>query len=125
MVAAARNSEPHKLFFYPTGAPAGARQSDPPLRSPRALRLRNYTAKLAAHRIRPSMSRVGNPYNNAKAESFMKTLKQEAVDGRAYRNVAAARRSIARFLEEVYNRQRLHSALGCRPPVEFEAGLPP
>ena len=55
----------------------------------------------------------------------MKTLKQEGVEGRAYRSVAAARRAIARFLEEVYNRQRLHSALGYRPPVEFEAGLPP
>ncbi|MBV8241093.1 MAG: IS3 family transposase [Hyphomicrobiales bacterium] len=81
-------------------------------------------AKLAAHRIQPSMSRVGNPYDNAKAESFMKTLKQEEVDGRDYHDVAAVRGSIARFLEEVYNRQRLHSALGYRPPVEFEESLP-
>ena len=51
----------------------------------------DYIARLAAHRIRPSMSRVGNPYDNAKAESFMKTLKQEEVDGRAYRDAAVHR----------------------------------
>jgi putative transposase len=85
----------------------------------------DYTAKLAAHRIQPSMSRVGNPYDNAKSESFMKTLKQEEVDGRDYRDISAARGSITRFIEEIYNRQRLHSALGDRPPVEFEASLPP
>jgi putative transposase len=55
----------------------------------------------------------------------MKTLKREEVDGRDYRDISAARGSITRFLEEVYNRQRLHSALGYRPPVEFEASLPP
>jgi transposase InsO family protein len=83
-----------------------------------------YAAKLAAYRIQPSMSRVGNPYDNAKSESFMKTLKQEEVDGRDYRDITLARQSIARFIEQVYNRQRLHSALGYRPPAEFEAGLP-
>jgi putative transposase len=83
----------------------------------------DYTALLAAHDIQPSMSRVGNPYGNAKAESFMKTLKQE-VDGRAYRDVDEARQMIGTFIEQVYNQQRLHSALAYRPPAEFEANLP-
>ena len=84
----------------------------------------DYTALLAAHDIQPSMSRVGNPYDNAKAESFMKTLKQEEVDGSAYRDADEARREIGAFLEQIYNRQRLHSALAYRPPAEFEANLP-
>jgi len=80
----------------------------------------DYTARLAALAIRPSMSRIGNPYDNAKAESFMKTLKQEEVDGRAYRDATQARAAIACFIEDVYNGQRLHSALGYRPPAEYE-----
>jgi len=83
----------------------------------------DYAALLAQHGIQASMSRVGNPYDNAKAESFMKTLKSEEVDGRAYRTLAEARRQIATFIDEVYNRRRLHSALGYRPPAEFEANL--
>lgn len=83
-----------------------------------------YTALLEAHDIRPSMSRVGNPYDNARAESFMKTLKHEEVDGRNYRDLDEARAAIGAFIEEVYNRQRLHSALAYRPPIEFEASLP-
>jgi putative transposase len=85
----------------------------------------DYAAVLARHDIRPSMSRVGNPYDNAKAESFMKTLKQEEIDGRDYRDLDDARLQIRDFIEQVYNRQRLHSALGYRPPVEFEANLNP
>jgi transposase InsO family protein len=83
-----------------------------------------YTAILETHDIQPSMSRVGNPYDNAKAESFMKTLKQEEVDGRNYRDLEEARDAIGGFIEDVYNRQRLHSALAYRPPAEFEANLP-
>jgi len=85
----------------------------------------DYTALLEAHGIQASMSRVANPYDNAKAESFMKTLKQEEIDGRAYRDADEARQAIGRFIEEIYNRQRLHSALDYRPPAEFEANLPP
>jgi putative transposase len=67
--------------------------------------------RLAAHRIQPSMSRIGNPYDNAKAERFMRTLKEEEVDDRAYRDIVDARKRIGEFIERVYNRQRLHSAL--------------
>jgi putative transposase len=81
----------------------------------------DYGTLLEAHGIVASMSRIGNPYDNAKAERFMKTLKEEEVDGRDYRNIEEARRSIGSFIEDVYNRQRLHSALAYRPPAEFEA----
>ena len=84
----------------------------------------DYAAILRAHDIQPSMSRVGNPYDNAKAESFMKTLKQEEVDGSDYRDAADARARIGDFIEAVYNRQRLHSALDYRPPAEYEELLP-
>jgi putative transposase len=79
-----------------------------------------YMNRLNARRIAPSMSRPGNPYDNAKAESFMKTLKTEEVNGKLYANLEDARRQIGAFIDTVYNRRRLHSALGYKPPVEFE-----
>lgn len=80
----------------------------------------DYIGRLQAADILPSMSRAGCPYDNAMAESFMKTLKMEEVDGSAYRDLADARRRIGKFLHEVYNRQRLHSALDYLSPEEFE-----
>src|SRR3981081_751023 len=79
-----------------------------------------YTVLLEAHGIQPSMSRVGNPYDNAKAESFMKTLKQEEVDGRDYRDLSQAREAISAFIEDVYNRRRLHSAPASPAPAPRE-----
>ena len=70
------------------------------------------------------MGRRGNPYDNAKAERFMRTLKGEEVDGSDYRDAADARARIGQFIERVYNRQRLHSALDYLSPEEYEAKLP-
>lgn len=70
---------------------------------------------------RPSMSRKGNPYDNAKAESFFKTLKREEVWLKEYDSFADAQANLAHFIEQVYNHKRLHSSLGYLPPVEFEA----
>jgi transposase InsO family protein len=81
-----------------------------------------YTETLKQHQATISMSRKGNPYDNAACESFMKTLKQEEVYRNEYRDFQEARSSIGQFLERVYNRKRLHSALGYLPPAEFENG---
>lgn len=86
---------------------------------------RAYIALLDQHGALASMSRRGNPYDNARVESFMKTLKAEEVQLRRYRDLEQARCSIGEFLDEVYNNRRLHSALGYRPPAEFEALLAP
>ena len=80
----------------------------------------DYISLLIKHQIRISMSRKGNPYDNAKAERFMRTIKYEEVHLTEYENLIEARASIRRFINDVYNRKRLHSALGYRPPVEFE-----
>ena len=80
----------------------------------------DYTDLLKTRGITISMSRRGNPFDNAACESFMKTLKYEEVHRQEYRDLAEARASIQHFLERVYNQKRLHSALGYRPPVEFE-----
>jgi putative transposase len=81
----------------------------------------DYIDRLQAHAIQPSMSRPGCPYDNAMAESFMKTLKAEQVDGSDYRDLAHAKAEIGGFVEAVYNRQRLHSALRYLSPEEYEA----
>jgi putative transposase len=80
----------------------------------------DYTDLLKAHQIAISMSRKGNPWDNAACESFMKTLKYEEVLRNEYRDLAEARASIREFLEKIYNQKRLHSALGYLPPAEFE-----
>jgi putative transposase len=84
-----------------------------------------YVALLEQHGIESSMSRPGNPYDNAKCESFIKTLKQEEIYTRQYRDRADLELHIAEFLEEYYNRRRLHSALGYRSPESFERSLLP
>lgn len=82
-----------------------------------------YVQLLREHGIEPSMSRAGTPYDNAICERFMKTLKYEEVYVREYDSVSDARRSIGHFIELIYNRKRLHSALGYVPPAEFEEGF--
>jgi transposase InsO family protein len=83
----------------------------------------DYVALLREHSFRLSMSRPGNPYDNAAMESFFKTVKVEEVYLGEYEDLADVRKRLAAFLLDVYNRKRLHSSLGYRPPDEFEALL--
>ena len=85
----------------------------------------DYIALLQEHKIQISMSRTGNPYDNAKAERFMRTLKYEEVYLNDYDTLAEVLASVQHFIDAVYNRKRLHSAIGYLPPVEFEASLSP
>jgi putative transposase len=80
----------------------------------------DYTDILRQHGAQISMSRLGNPYDNAFAESFIKTLKYEEVYRMEYRDLADATQSIGHFIEQVYNEKRLHSALRYHTPAEFE-----
>ena len=80
----------------------------------------DYTDLLKEHEITIGMSRKGNPYDNAACESFMKTLKYEEVYRQEYRDMTEALASIGEFIDRTYNEKRLHSALGYRPPEEFE-----
>ena len=82
---------------------------------------RDYVAELLAHGLIPSMSRPGNPYDNAFCESFMKTLKKEEIYCNKYQDLEDLTRHAEEFIDEYYNRQRLHSALGYRSPADFEA----
>jgi putative transposase len=85
----------------------------------------DYVQVLAQHQIIISMSRPGTPYDNAKAERFMRTLKYEEVYLNDYDTFAEVLNSLEHFIEAVYNHKRLHSAIGYLPPAEFEASLSP
>jgi putative transposase len=83
-----------------------------------------YVAVLRQHGIVPSMSRPANPYDNAACESFIKTLKREQIDACSYRDIDDLRAHLEQFIDQYYNRLRLHSALGYTTPEEFEAAQP-
>jgi transposase InsO family protein len=83
----------------------------------------DYVKELEAHSLRISMARQGNPYDNALAESFMKTLKHEEVYLWDYETFSDVQKRIPFFIEEVYNKKRLHSSIGYLPPQEFEERL--
>ena len=82
-----------------------------------------YVEELEAAGMRISMARKGNPYDNAAAESFMKTLKYEEVYLWDYQSLEDVKRRVPYFLQEVYNHKRLHSALGYVTPEEFERAV--
>lgn len=84
---------------------------------------KEYVQVLQHHQITISMSRTGNPYDNAIAERFMRTLKYEEIYLNDYDTFVEVLRSVQHFIDDVYNHKRLHSALGYVPPAEFEASL--
>jgi putative transposase len=79
-----------------------------------------YASLLEQHHMVASMSRPGNPYDNARCERFMRTLKREEIYASAYRDLEHLRHNLEEFMERYYNQKRLHSALGYRTPEEFE-----
>jgi putative transposase len=81
---------------------------------------RGYIQRLKAAQAQISMTAVGAPKENAPTERWMRTVKEEEVDLQDYGSFGEAKREIGRFIEDVYNRRRLHTALGYRPPSEFE-----
>jgi len=85
----------------------------------------DYAQVLQRHQMIPSMSRPANPSDNASCESFMKTLKREEIYANEYRDLDHLFANIEAFIEQYYNRCRLHSALGYRPPEEFERDASP
>ena len=102
------------------GAGAGLRTFLRVFRRVHKFSLAEYVACLTEIGASASMSKAGSPYDNAKAESFFKTLKKEEVYLRHYQNFEEARTNLGAFLEAVYNVKRLHSSLGYLPPAEFE-----
>jgi putative transposase len=82
-----------------------------------------YGKVLDEHQIIASMSRLANPWDNAKCESFMKTLKLEEIHANEYRGIDDLRKNVSKFVDVYYNTQRLHSALGYRTPEQFEATI--
>ncbi len=106
MAIATRTPPPHVIHHSDRGVQYAAHE---------------YVDTLQAYHFQISMARKGNPYDNAAAESFMKTLKSEEVYLWEYRSLADVQKRLSYFIEQVYNRKRLHSSLGYRPPDEFEA----
>lgn len=85
----------------------------------------DYVALLKKHEMTPSMSRPANPYDNAVCESFMKTLKREEIYCGDYRDLEDLELHLKEFLDNYYNRERLHSALGYKTPEEYESAANP
>lgn len=112
-----------KSLLAAIAASAGGETGRPPPAESTLGACADYLTLLTDHGVQPSMSRVGSPYDNAKAESFIKTLKQEQVHGRDWRDLDALRAKLTTLFEITYNHQRLHSALNYQTPAAFEQQL--